>query len=281
MNRNGRKPYLPWNPGFDTFGQSSRQYLIAQNDPLSEQICMCYEINDCGKQPFLAAIPDGCHDIIIVRKNDQIQAFVSVSIDAPRRFDFGSSSQILGIRFLPAASALQQRDLHQFLDCPAPLDVLFPKNDFLAEKLLTASDFAEQKAYLRQFLAKQTQPETEKHRLLRYCIEKIIETNGQSPLELLAEHTGYSQRYLHTLFKQYIGTAPKTFEKIIRMQHAMALLQLQQNRPLCEIAAESGYADQSHMNRDFIRLTTCSPRQLREKNRLDFSAVSVKTTKFI
>lgn len=271
--------YLPWNPGFDTFGQASRQYLLAKNDPLAEQLCMCYEIKDCGKQPFLVAIPDGCHDIIIACEKEQIKTFVSVSIEAPRLFDFGKSSHIFGIRFLPGASALQKEALSQFLDCPAPLEALFPKNDSFAEKMLSASDFAEQKAILQGFLAKQMQPETEKHRLLRYCVEKIIENNGQYSLEQLAAHTGYSQRYLHTLFKRYIGTAPKTFEKIIRMQYAAVLLR--QGQPLSEVALESGYADQSHMNRDFVRLTTRTPRQLRQSSVPSFSAASAKITKFV
>ncbi len=270
--------YLPWNPGFDTFGQS-RHYLLAQNDPLSEQLCMCYEIKDCGKQPFLAAIPDGCHDIIVVREKNEIKTFVSVSIDAPRLFDFGNSSRIFGIRFLPGASALQKEELSQFLDCPAPLEALFPKQTFPAEALLSASDFASQRAILQGFLANQMQEETGKQRLLRYCIEKIIENNGQYSLEQLAAHTGYSRRYLHTLFQRYIGTAPKNFEKIIRMQHAASLLQTGQT--LSEIALESGYADQSHMNRDFVRLTTHTPRELRQSSVSDFSDASVKITKFI
>ena len=279
MRKNEIKTYLPWNPGFDAYGQTSRNYLIAPNDPLSEQICMCYEISDCGKQPFLPAIPDGCHDIIIISDENQAKAYFSVSIDAPRRFDLGKGSNIFGIRFLPGASALQQEDLSQFLDCPAPLAALFPQNDFFAEELLSAKSFTKQKEVVHRFLQKQEKQKTEKHRLLQYCIDKIMESNGQYSLEMLAEHTGYSQRYLHTLFKRYIGTAPKTFAKTIRMQHAASLLQ--KDIPLSQIAAESGYADQSHMNRDFIQLTNCSPRQLRQNKCIDFSDASVKTTKFI
>lgn len=104
--------------------------MIATNDVLSEQICMCYEISDCGKQPFLLAIPDGCHDIIIISDENQTKAYFSVSIDAPRRFDLGKGSKIFGIRFLPGVSAPQQEDLSQFLDCPAPLEILFSQKDF-------------------------------------------------------------------------------------------------------------------------------------------------------
>ncbi len=163
--------YLPWNPGFDTFGQS-RHYLLAQNDPLSAQLCMCYEIKDCGKQPFLAAIPDGCHDIIVVREKNEIKTFVSVSIDTPRLFDFGNSSRIFGIRFLPGASALQKEELSQFLDCPTPLEALFPKQTFPAEKLFSASGFAEQRAILQDFLANQMQEETGKQRLCAIVSKK-------------------------------------------------------------------------------------------------------------
>lgn len=279
MRKNEMKTYLPWNPGFDTYGQTSRNYLIAPNDALSKQICMCYEISDCGKQPFLTAIPDGCHDIIIISDENQTWAYFSVSIDAPRRFDLGKGSKIFGIRFLPGASALQQEDLSQFLDRPAPLEALFPQNDFFVEKLFSAESFTEQKEVIRCFLQKQEKQKTDKQRLLQYCVEKIMDNNGQYSLEMLAEHTGYSERYLHTLFKRYTGTAPKTFAKTIRMQHAAALLQ--KDIPLSQIAAESGYADQSHMNRDFIQLTNCLPRQLRQNGTIDFSASSVKTTKFI
>lgn len=174
MRKNEIKKYLPWNPGFDAYGQTSRNYLIATNDVLSEQICMCYEISDCGKQPFLLAIPDGCHDIIIISDENQTKAYFSVSIDAPRRFDLGKGSKIFGIRFLPGVSAPQQEDLSQFLDCPAPLEILFSQKDFFAEELLSAKSFTEQKEIIRRFLQKQEKQKTDKQRLLQYCVESFF-----------------------------------------------------------------------------------------------------------
>lgn len=46
---------------------------------------------------------------------------------------------------------------------------------------------------------------------------------------------------------------------MLRFEHAVTLLS---GRPLADMAAVCGYADQAHLNREFRGLAGCTPREL-------------------
>ena len=64
------------------------------------------------------------------------------------------------------------------------------------------------------------------------------------------------------LFRQHTGLTAGEYLQRLRAQHACRLMQ-QPERTLCEIAYDSGFFDQSHMNRVLRRFTQCSPGALR------------------
>lgn len=274
--------YYPWNPGFETYGAYSSLYAISPDSPIADLVCQFYEIDGCAeKQPFLSAIPDGCHDIILVCNPSQIKGFFSVSVDTPRQFQFEDDSVLLGIRFLPGATfALHRENISSYLNDPLPLEALFPRSDLFAEELFCAPTFEKRKEILTQFLQKNRLETNGQQNLLRFCTERILQTNGQCSVDQLSQETGYSQRYIHDLFKKYVGNSPKLLGKTIRMQHAASLITSQTQLPLSEIAAECGYADQSHMYRDFMQLTCQSPKQIRESGAINLKYNLVKITQF-
>ena len=72
----------------------------------------------------------------------------------------------------------------------------------------------------------------------------------------VAEEIGYSRRRLGTLVKQETGLAPKAYQRVARFEASRAVLG---RRPLAEVAAACGYADQGHLARDWSELAGCSP----------------------
>jgi AraC family transcriptional regulator len=100
----------------------------------------------------------------------------------------------------------------------------------------------------------------ERWHLLR---EKIHDSFRESiRVRDLAGAAGIHPVHVARLFRRYAGVTPGEYLQQLRVQEACRLLQ-QPRRSLGEIASESGFADQSHMNRVLRRFVHCSPGSLR------------------
>jgi AraC-like DNA-binding protein len=66
--------------------------------------------------------------------------------------------------------------------------------------------------------------------------------------------------YLTRAFKSHYGFDIKTFQKNLRLGHALAQ-KLNTEKSLTEIAYESGFSDQSHFNREFKKATGFTPKK--------------------
>jgi AraC-like DNA-binding protein len=76
-----------------------------------------------------------------------------------------------------------------------------------------------------------------------------------------------SERQLRRRCQDAVGLAPKTLHRMLRFQeflalaqHAIALGHAPTDDGLARLAADAGYADQPHLNRECVRLTGVSPR---------------------
>lgn len=78
----------------------------------------------------------------------------------------------------------------------------------------------------------------------------------------VASEVGYSRRHLSTLVRAECGLSPKEWQRVARFQHSHALLvrASRAGRPsLTEVVVDAGYADQSHLAREWGVLAGCSP----------------------
>jgi AraC-like DNA-binding protein len=73
----------------------------------------------------------------------------------------------------------------------------------------------------------------------------------------LARMLELSERQLHRRFLDAVGYAPKTFQRIARFQHVLALAASQGD--LADLAIAAGYADQAHMTREVRELAGATP----------------------
>jgi len=104
----------------------------------------------------------------------------------------------------------------------------------------------------------QDAPDVPVHRwgLLR---EKIHDSFRESiRVRDLASAAGIHPVHVARLFRRYTGVTPGEYLQQLRVQQACRLMQ-DPERSLAEIASESGFADQSHMNRVLRRFVRCSP----------------------
>lgn len=68
-------------------------------------------------------------------------------------------------------------------------------------------------------------------------------------------------------FKKYFGMTPKQYMRHLRVQVSCHRL-IQTNQSLSRVAADCGYADQSHFNREFLRVMKETPRHYRMRFRV-------------
>lgn len=82
----------------------------------------------------------------------------------------------------------------------------------------------------------------------------------------LSDALGTSERQLLRRFKAAVGYGPKTFDRVLRFQRFLAAARglADGDETLARLAAELGYADQAHLNRECLRLSGLTPRQLVE-----------------
>lgn len=88
---------------------------------------------------------------------------------------------------------------------------------------------------------------------------QIAAGRGELPVSLIADHIGWSRRHLTAQFRFEVGIGPKDVSRVLRFDRARRLIAAG-NVPLADIAAACGYADQSHLNRDFRALAGTNPR---------------------
>ncbi|WP_374454950.1 helix-turn-helix domain-containing protein [Nocardioides sp.] len=82
------------------------------------------------------------------------------------------------------------------------------------------------------------------------------------PVAVAADDVGYSRRRLSTLVHDEVGVTPKTYQRLARFADAHGRLRraaLDGDVSVARVAAESGYADQAHLARDWSGFAGCSP----------------------
>ncbi|MDT3399813.1 helix-turn-helix domain-containing protein, partial [Streptomyces sp. B1866] len=77
------------------------------------------------------------------------------------------------------------------------------------------------------------------------------------PAQHLADAAGCSRFALYRAFRAAYGMAPSDYQRQVRLRRARALLAA--GRTAAEAAAETGFADQSHLHRWFVRCFGVTP----------------------
>jgi AraC-like DNA-binding protein len=85
----------------------------------------------------------------------------------------------------------------------------------------------------------------------------LVRSGGRSTVREIACQVGWSHKHLITRFKQQVGVAPYLAARILRL--SVVWRHLDDEQSWARIAAECGYADQSHLIREFRRFTGTTP----------------------
>jgi AraC-like DNA-binding protein len=97
---------------------------------------------------------------------------------------------------------------------------------------------------------------------------RLLRSDGRVGVQELADGTGWSRRHLLTRFRGQVGLAPKPVARVLRFQRACRLLvptarydgsAASPARSITDVAVACGYADHSHLVREFHALAGCTP----------------------
>lgn len=93
-----------------------------------------------------------------------------------------------------------------------------------------------------------------------YLLSNLI---ADTPLQTLAKIGGLSPYYFVRAFHQRYGLPPHTYK--LQQRIYLAMQRLREGRPVAEVSAEAGFADQSHFTRKFKALVGTTPGHYRQE----------------
>lgn len=100
----------------------------------------------------------------------------------------------------------------------------------------------------------------ERNEAVASVMRHILMRRGEASIRELSEQTHYSPKHMGRLFTLHIGASPKLFSRVVRVNHAIHLLQ---GRPanITGVAAQAGYFDQPHFIHDFKSICSLTPQE--------------------
>jgi len=259
--------YVPWQPGFENFAKEYQGSIVDEKDCLRGIVADFYQIDGGDFDgDTITTIPDGCTDLIFTVGSRDVKSYISTGVRELKHFVFQKPEYIFGIRFMPGATYRMFHDpIKEIVHKPIPMDLVLKDSGRFIDEIITAKNFSGRIAAAGRFILGHVLDETGKERIMEYCLARIYETRGSVPLGQLSEETGYSERYLGMIFDEYVGISPKNMCNIVRIQYAYLLMVRYPEQSLAYVAQYAGYADHSHMNREFQRYLNDSAGKVRSK----------------
>jgi AraC-like DNA-binding protein len=95
---------------------------------------------------------------------------------------------------------------------------------------------------------------------LRHAWQLIVASGGRCRIGDVAREVGWSRRHLTASLKTETGLGAKDLARVSRFQLARSML-VDTRPPLSAIAADCGYADQSHLTTEWREFAGCTPGQ--------------------
>lgn len=144
----------------------------------------------------------------------------------------------------------------------------------LPEQLAGASTWAGRIGLVEHALLSALDDGPQPEPFVTWLWNRIRDSGGRARIDNLVKQTGWSHRHVTTRFQTQIGLSPKATAGVVRFERVMADIG---GRPLSELAAEHGYADQSHFTREVVRYSGESPLALLAARRpTAYTALGVK-----
>lgn len=204
-------------------------------------------------------IPDGCIDVIFDLNNPRtLQSFV---VGAMTRPIMNRRTNLLGVRFKPGMA-------YPFLQVPANelTDEIVDYFEFAGREAhhlliqLLALNSTEQQITLLNtlFMEKLSAIDGVQSQMLR-ALHLMDCSGGRISIEQISAEVGWSRQHFTRKCLYYTGLTPKFLSQVIRIKKVIQHYKTEKFYDWSQLAVDGGYYDQSHMIREFKKITGLSP----------------------
>lgn len=189
------------------------------------------------------------------------RSFAAGVHDRPAVVEHGGRARCMQINMTPlGARALLGFPLAELRSRVVPLeDLLGPTAWLLAERLHDAAGWDVRFALLDEVLLRRAAAAAPVRPDVQWAWRRLVASDGAVPVQTLASELGCSRRHLTARFGEEIGLPPKRYARLLRFRTAVDALIGGGEQRLADVAAACGYADQSHLNREFRAFAGMTP----------------------
>lgn len=251
------------------FKRSAEYMEIIPSDPGLSGSIRCFwgsekpYIKAPGDEPGGIVVPDTCMDIIYHidhTDNTVTGGFCGISdcsFQAHDDFFIGHQVSTFGIRFYPWGAYVYSEDslkdtLNGFCDMQAKFRWLDRE---LRGRLLEINTLAE-RVRLAEQLFLESAVRIRHNSVVENVIKNMLQNKGASEIGEIAKEAFISTRQLERLFKDCVGITPKKLNNCIRYQFLWNEILRNPEFNMFDAVYKYGYADQSHLIREFKRYHT-------------------------
>jgi AraC-like DNA-binding protein len=173
----------------------------------------------------------------------------------------GRVGACLQIRLGPVAAAAVLGESAELTGTVVSLeDVWGPDAGRAEDRLRAAASWDERFAIAAEFLRRRPGARRRVDPEVAHAWRRTLAGRGRVRVDGLADEVGWSRKRLWSRFRAQLGTTPKRAARLVRFDHAAHLLVA--GHPAADVAARSGYVDQSHLHRDVRMFTGLTPAAL-------------------
>jgi len=219
-----------------------------------------------SRQPsFHRVLPDGCIDLLFDFMAAGAQrASVIGTMTRPLTFATTGPVDLLGVRFRPGGlSGFLAMDAADLTDSRADLSHYWGRLAQETWNRLGEATTANRVCLLQAALGARARGRPQVDPFVRHCVARIEATSGGLGVGDLERSTGLSLRQLERKFARDLGISPKTFARVVRFKGVAALAGGPHPPDWAGVAGRFGYADQSHLVREFKAFSGRTPENYR------------------
>lgn len=258
--------YVPYQPGFEK-KINYQNYVIPVNHPLFEIVSDFYQFeSNTIINNEVCVIPDGCIDFLFAYTEHGVSKTVRGFYREKVTIPIAVKGCAFGVRFFPGAiTSILKINTSELIGKQIPLMDLIT-SDYDLDKMDEASNFNDRITLMTNYILKKINKIYDSSKIVHYSTEKIIRFCGNISISELASETSYTIRYLREIFHKHVGVSPKELCDIIKFQNSFSTLSKFRNDnitlSLSNFAIQSGYYDQSHMNKSYKKIAGSLPQKL-------------------
>lgn len=254
------QPYLELNNNYQS-------YAPIDHNIIKDIVWEVYEVDDFDLEKTVA-LPDVCADIMTFYTDDKAHSFFmggSISLQQMNELDFMKDvKSIFGVRLRTGMLGnLFRCDVKDISNSRITMSDALWNGREIEKRMAEAGNFIQRWEIMSSYLEQRVAHNYNTNNIVNFVVKEITDSKGCITIKELEDKTGYTGRYLRKVVKDFLGISIKQFCEVTKFQWMCNYYRLRQGDvTLPDLALQSGYYDQSHMNLSCKKLTGELPKKI-------------------